>query len=516
MRRSDRPQAVFEERNLGRAAHIRTRTAAVLSLAAVLAVGLAATGTAQARVHGLMLGFSDDASFQSGNPTTRQIAFQHARAAGTEIIRLGFGWADLAPDAPPNIATTTNPDWSGYRWGPIDQAIRETVANGFIPLFIITGAPRWAEGPGRPAVSDSAPEGSWRPSAVAFRALAVALAKRYSGRFPDPANPGSFLPRVRYWQGWNEPNLTLYLSPQWTGSGRGHRPASPDTYRALLNGWYAGLKSVSRSNLVVTAGTTPFGDYGPPWMRMPPAYFWRELFCLRGRTKFRRFRCPSSPVHFDVLAHHPYPIGPPRRVAPNVDDVVVPDWPRITRPLAVAIKDRTVAPRTRKQLWATEISWDSNPPDPMGIPAQLEARYMEGAFQVMWSQGVTAVVWYLMRDQPPAPTYADSLQSGIYFRGPTIAQDTRKPSFTAFSFPFTAYKGRGGRVQFWGLAPRPGPVTIQRRLRSGAWVTFARLRARSDRLFLGTSRRAVASGTNMRAVQGRRVSLSWKSFYPGH
>jgi hypothetical protein len=392
----------------------------------------------------------------------------------------------------------------------MDQSVRETVAAGFTPLFIMEEAPAWAEGPGRPPASDAAPEGSWKPSPTAYQAVATALAKRYSGHFPDPANPGTNLPRIRYWQGWNEPNLSTYLSPQWVTKNGKSTPESPNLYRPMLNAFYKGIKSVSSSNQVVTAGTAPFGDV-PGGLRMAPALFVRELFCLSGRNGLKRVRCANSPVHFDILAHHPYPIGPPRRHAPVPDDVVVPDWNRLKKPLKVALKDGTVAPRKSKPLWATEISWDSNPPDPQGIPAKLEATYMDGAFSTMWSQGVSAIVWYLMRDEPPNPTFADSLQSGIYFRGQTIAQDTPKPSFTAFKFPFTAYI-RKGKAQLWGLAPAPGPLTVERQAANGTWATVAHLSARSDRLFLANKK--IRSGTMLRAVQGTNISLPWKVFSP--
>jgi hypothetical protein len=482
----------------------------LLALAATL-LALALPASGQAAVHGLRTGFTDFTTFQTLDQPDRLIGFQHAKAAGTSIIRLTFSWDEVAPSAPPNIATSADPNWSGYVWGPVDQAVRETVAAGITPLFEINEAPRWAEGPNRPPEGDSAPLGSWRPSPTAFQALATALAKRYSGSFPDPENPGVSLPKVIYWQGWNEPNLLIYVSPQWTRSNGKLVAESPKIYRALQNAWYRGLKAVSSKNVVVTAGTSPFGE--PPGNdRMYPAFFWREVFCLKGRNALKRVRCADSPVRFDVLAHHPYPIGPPRRHAPVPDDVVIADWSRITKPLSRAIKLGTVAPKRRKQLWATEFSWDSNPPDPQGVPARLEATYMEGAFNTMWSQGVSAVIWYLMRDQPPTPSYGATLQSGIYMRGATIADDKAKPSFTAFRFPFTAYLHKG-RAQLWGIAPAAGALTVQAQGANGTWKTVAHLRARSsDRLFLGSKR--LRAGTTLRAVQGSDVSLTWRVFSP--
>ena len=88
----------------------------------------------------------------------------------------------------------------------------------------------------------------------------------------------------------------------------------------------------------------------------------------------------------------------------------------------------------------------------------------------------------------------------MYFRGATVAEDTRKPGFYAFRFPFTAYTKRGV-AQVWGLAPDPGRVLIQRR-RGGRWRTIARLRTRPGRMFFKPmrlpARRAAAGAAGRR------------------
>jgi hypothetical protein len=487
------------------------RRFAVLAAALAAAAALALPATGSARVHGLKTGFTDIDAFQNASPEDRALAFQRAHAAGATFVRLAFSWAAIADATPANLADTSDPAWAGYQWTFSDDIIRQAESAGLTPIVEITSAPPWAEGPNRPPVSDSVPAGTWKPSPAAFGDFANAIARRYSGSYPDPANPGQSLPRVVYWQGWNEPNLSLYLNPQWVRASRGFRAESPALYRPLLNAWYRGVKGVSSRNVVITGGTSPFGDLKPGGTRMPPALFYRELFCLRGRKALRHVHCANSPVRFDVLAHHPYPIGPPRRHAPNPDDVVIADFSRLTRPLKVALKDGTVAPRRHKQVWATEFSWESNPPDPAGIPAGLEATYLEGALSELWSEGVTVAGWYNMRDDPVGAGYQFTLQSGVYMRAPSIQDDTPKPSYTAFSFPFTAYVHHG-RVQLWGLAPSTGLVTVEAQHGSG-WRTVARLHARSgDRLFLGTAR--VKAKTVLRARQGTQTSLTWTVFSP--
>jgi hypothetical protein len=485
-----------------------SRLMRIAALAATIATTLAVVATASA-AQGFQLGFTDFGAFENATGVERQTALQHARDAGASIIRLGMDWDATSKTKPPSLAVERDPSWAGYDWSETDSTVRSTAGAGLTPLMLISNAPAWAEGPNRPQVSIKYPAGSWRPSAVDYGAFAQAAAKRYSGTYPDPDFPGQMLPRVKYWQGWNEPNISLYLTPQWTKvHGRFH-DTSADIFRGLLNNFYKGVKAVDKTNVVVTAGTSPFGD-PPGGLRVPPAQFWRDVFCLSGRTALKKVRCKGSPVHFDVLAHHPYPIGPPRRHSPNPDDVVIADFDRLSKPLSAAIRKGTVAPRTRKQLWATELSWDSKPPDPNGIPERLQAIYMEGAFSELYTEGVSAVIWFNMRDQYPNPDYDSTLQSGIYFRGDTIVEDTKKLSFTSYSFPFTAYIKKG-KTQLWGLAPAPGDVTIQ--VQSGPnWTTVAHVNARSNRLFLGTAR--IKAGRNVRAIQGGATSLPWKVFTP--
>jgi hypothetical protein len=226
--------------------------------------------------------------------------------------------------------------------------------------------------------------------------------------------------------------------------------------------------------------------------------------------------CRSTPAKFDVLAHHPYPIGPPGRHAINPDDVVIPDIAKLTKPLHLAIKAGNVFPDKAKPVWATEFSWDSSPPDPGGLPAVQQARWLAGAFYVLWRQGVSTVLWWNMVDQDKGRGYQYSLQSGFYFRGASVAADKPKPSLRAFRFPFAVYRRYAdfaghGSAKLWGMAPKPGPVEIQRQKGAhGRWQTIRTLRAGADRIFQG--RLNARKGTRLRAWQGGQWSVDWKVF----
>jgi hypothetical protein len=239
---------------------------------------------------------------------------------------------------------------------------------------------------------------------------------------------------------------------------------------------------------------------------MPPARFLRELLCVSGTSKLRARNCRRTPAKFDVLAHHPYPIGSPTRRALNRDDVGIPDFAKLKRPLAVAIKAGNVVPRRAKPIWATEMSWDTSPPDPKGVKLAVQARYAAGAMYTLWRQGVDAMLWWNVRDDPRDRGYQFGLQSGVYLSGATVAQDTPKPAVQAFRFPFAAYKAKGRQTAIWGIAPAPGPVQIQRRSGSG-WKTIKTVRAGSNRVFF--TRLRANLGTRLRSLQNAETSLEF-------
>jgi hypothetical protein len=349
-----------------------------------------------------------------------------------------------------------------------------------------------SEGPDQPA--DATP-GTWRPDPAAFAAFAQAVARRYAGSF----NPGTgVLPRVRYFQAWTEPNLPYHLSPQWIRAGRHWVAESPIVYRAMLNAFYASVKAVHASDLVLTAGTASYGD-PPGGLRMRPARFVRDLLCLSG--KIAPEPCPN-PAHFDILAHDPYEFAGPTRPAYWADDVSLPDMWKLTRALAAAERTGRALPRIHHPVWVTEFGWNSNPPTRGGVPLLTRARWIEEAFYELWRQGINTATWYLIVDQPPASTYV-SWQTGLYYRN-----GRRKPGFEAFRFPFVAERMGKRHARVWTVSPDSGTIRVQA-LAAGRWRTVLGVRVRAH----GVIDRAIAvSGRPMlRAVIGSDVSLGWKT-----
>jgi len=490
------------------------RLAALAATAAVAVAGLAGAPTAL----GFQTGFTDVGAFEQLPGADRALALERVKAARGSIVRLMYNWRAIEKRPPPDDATATTPQCGCYDWSAVDSAVRDAAAGGLqVLLTTYYAAPSWWEGSHRPAVSARYPVGTWKPDAAAYGRFLTAAAHRYSGTFPDPAHPGATLPHVGYWQIWNEPNLYTDLNPQWTKVGHNRfREASPDRYRQLLSAAYDALKGVDSTNVVVTAGTAPFGE---PWRggkRIPPALFVRSLFCIDGRAHMHARNCRRTPAKFDVLAHHPYPIGPPGRHAINVDDVVIPDWAKLKAPLALAIRAGNVYPATPKPLWATEMSWDTSPPSPGGLAPETQARWLAGAMYVLWRQGVSVLTWFNLRDQAEGPGYDLTLQSGVYFRGSKVSDDRPKPSLRAFRFPFAVYrryadfKGHGPS-KLWGIAPQPGTVAVQTRADGKSpWQTILTLEADGNRIFQGHL--DAKKGMWLRAWQGGEWSVNWQVF----
>jgi hypothetical protein len=98
----------------------------------------------------------------------------------------------------------------------------------------------------------------------------------------------------------------------------------------------------------------------------------------------------------------------------------------------------------------------------------------------MWSDGVAVCTWWLLRDMPMETT---PFQSGLYLAGATIAQDTPKPTLTAFRFPFVAFPRAKGTF-VWGRVPRSDARSVVIEQQMGPrWRRLARLRSDRNGIF---------------------------------
>jgi hypothetical protein len=485
---------------------------------------------------GLARGVSDGVPLLSEEARVRELELTRIRATGADTVRIPVSWREFVAEGPPPGFHARDPADSAYRFARLDASVESAVAAGLEPLLVVSHAPAFAEAPHR---WPYAYPGSWAPNPIALEEFAAALALRYDGSFRDAMAPGGVLPRVRLFQAWNEPNLARYLEPQWVAAGGRWSAFSPLLYRQLLNGFYAGVKSVQPADVVVSAGVAPNGE--PAGVgRMAPVSFLRAMLCLgaggspaAARSTARELgevprrgnravsaggsaSCPDPP-HFDVLAVHPLSVGNPDRPAASSLDVSISDAAKITGLLGQAERDGTSLPAGRKPVWVTELNWESSPPAPGGVPARLQAAWISRALHRLWVAGVSLVDWQFLVDPYPAERASTPTgglveyqrPAGLYSAGaggnPAIALP--KPFLRGFTFPFDPLRVNRRQARVWALLMGPGqPVVLQRLGRGHRWRTIARLHAdRNGVLNALVSLRGVA---RLRLVSGALISAS--------
>jgi hypothetical protein len=404
--------------------------------------------------------------------SSQPLAFKRTRGSGAQLVRIPLEWDETAPQTRPSGWNPDDPSSPGYDWSESDAEVTGATRAGLTPLLQVDNAPQWAQ---RCESPSTLPSAICDPDPAALADFATAAARRYSGGVAG-------LPRVRYWQGLNEPNLSLFFFPQFDTAGRA---LSPGLYRDLINSFYAGVKSVHASNLVLAAG---LGPIAVPSYTIGPMRFARDLLCMKGRKHPHPApgNCGGG-VHFDIFAIHPYTTGGPSHRGGR-DDVELGDLGKLRALLKAADRAKRIKGAHRHTpLWITEFSWDSKPPDPGGLPMGILNRWTAEALHTAWSAGVSHFFWFSLRDEAhtPGAPYSQTLESGLFFRGPTLAQDRPKKVRKAFRFPFVATPGKGG-LAVWGRTPtgRGGKVVIEA-LR-GDWRRLAVRRAGKHGVFRAT------------------------------
>lgn len=451
-------------------------------LAAAVAVALLLPASSEAS-RPLRTGVVDSGPYNAG-PELLPAVLAKVHATGATTVRFYASWRRVAPATRPAGFDPANPADPAYDWSRWDTQVRSAQASGLEPILSIESAPDWAVEPGEGFA------GTRSPSPTQFGLFAQAAARRYSGSFGD-------LPRVRYWQAWNEPNYFRHLMPQYDiplsqPVDSTSRLLSPGIYRPLVNAFADGVHSVRADNLVIAGGLTPFGNENATTHVARTLPFMRRLLCMTSRNRPQP-GCRAR-IKFDVWSHHPYTAGGPTHHNASTEDVSLGDLPKMGRLLRAAVRAGHVVSRRRVAWWATELSWDTNPPDPGAVPMRLHRRWVSEALYRMWRSGISLVTWFQIRDTTAGISGEHLFQSGLYFgcaSGPEPDCWRPKPSLTAFRFPFVAFTSPKG-VLVWGRTPfgRRGRVAIEQR--GTRWHKVVTLRSDTNGIFtrtLRTSRR---------------------------
>ncbi|HRV59030.1 MAG: hypothetical protein KDB54_00610 [Solirubrobacterales bacterium] len=444
-------------------------------------------------------------------------AFDHAAASGATIIRNNLYWAYVLADGESTTKPgtelqpfdPTDPASPYYHWATFDKIVRKSAARGISVVFAVVSPPRWAR------ISSCQGSGVCSPKPSDYADFVTAAARRYSGTF-DPGDGDGVLPRVRFWQAWVEPNLSLFYKPIFKGNGA---PSAPYTFRNLLNAFYDAVHSVNNSNFVIAGGLAP---NAVPGKAIAPLDFTRRALCMTGSYKRPKpIRGCNFKVKADAWAVHPYTTGSPVHSPSKPDNMTVSALPRMTNLLRKATQAKRLTSRFgRTQLWVTEFSWDSKPSDPGGVPSKLLSRWVAQAMYLAYKANVQTFTWFGLRDQARSSgqKWSDTFESGLYFRRASVDKDKAKPVLKAFRQPFYAEKTRAG-FRFWGRTADSQKATVDifgRRKGSGRFSRVTTVQANANGLFAGVVRRRgfTARGSVFAKPRGASSSIAfglWKT-----
>jgi hypothetical protein len=383
---------------------VRRAICLALALAAIAALAAPAAFAAER----MWIGFHDDPSFRwAGDRTTR---IESAASKGATVMRLLVQWNQTAPTRPERASNPFDP---AYNLQDLDDTIRTAQEADMEVMLTISGTPRWANGGRTPNVM---------PKRLSdFTAFAQAIASRYSGRFAG-------YPFVRFWSVWNEPNLQLFLSPQFDARGRS---VAPRNYARLYAAAYKGIKAGNPRALVAIGETSARGSDKPTGVRP-----------IHSPGRFAELVAKANPrLKFDAWSHHPYPFTPNLRPSQQVrwPNVTLGSLPRFEEYLKKWFKRQTVP------IWVTEYGHQTKPPDTLGVSYAKQAAYIKQSIAIAKTYPfVTMFIWFVYQDDPGQPW-----ESGVYNRAG--APKGGSPSgFSAAARPLDArnavYRLRGGTV----------------------------------------------------------------------
>jgi hypothetical protein len=519
----------------------RVALAGIVALSAVSICALSSPAAADASTNQLAL-FAEAAGLQS-NPVA---TLNRLRELGVGAVRLPVRWQDIAPDVgsarrPTRFNATDPAAYPAGAWTRYDQIIRTAQADGIRILLLVTGgAPLWATGNDRPGGHAYL---QWKPSAPEYRNFVQAVATRYSGSYRTCASC-SPLPRVNFWEIWNEPNWGPSLAPQSTNGSR--VSTSPSIYRGLLDaGWAALQRSGHGHDTIVVGSLSPRGFLVPASRSLPqglpgsfsttkPLRFLRTLFCVD--SQYRPLRgaaagvvgCPSTtagsrsfrgqhPALFNASGFgiHPYPFElPPTQADSNDPDYV--EFSQIPR-LASALDraERAYGSHRRLAIYNTEYGYETNPPNRSNrfVSPATAATYINWAEYLSWrNPRLATTMQYLLYDPNPHAGQA-TFGLGSFAAGLIFYHGKPKADYYAYRMPIflpvTATR-RGRTLEVWGcvrpahLAKSLQRVAIQFRSRSGgSFRTVKTVAIRNPRGYFDTRVAFPGNGA---------VKLSWR--YP--
>lgn len=447
--------------------------------------------------------FQDDNHLIYASDAVVARTMDRMKALGADRLRVTLLWSAIAPDLaatqkPPGFDGADPGDYPAGAWDNYDRLVQDAADRGLALNFNITvPGPLWAMG----ASPRSDIANRYAPSPAEFGDFVRAVARRY--------------PQVSYWTIQNEPNQPGWLDPQWVRSRKGWAEASPSVYRGLVDAaWQALQETGHGADTILIGETAPKGVSVRGVTRaLSPGRFIKRLYCLDDHLQLLRGAaasargCPAndSPGAFRAAhpglfastgyAHHPYElIFAPNRPPRHSDWYTIANLPRLA---ALLRRVRARFGAGSMPLYLTEFGYQTHPPDPLGVSAAQQARYLNQAEYLAYrSRNVRTLGQFLLYDD--GPPFAVTFQSGLDY-----ANGRAKPAQAAYRFPLwlpDPLVARGRRLHVWGLlraAPNGQAHNVDVLFRAAGqrrYHRIAKVRTQAARGYVDTYVHVVRSG----------------------
>ena len=415
--------------------------AAPLLASLLLAASLAGAWPAPARAAHDQRTVFDPPGLQlvHASPQQRANMLDQIAASGADTVRLLVYWRAYTPapnstEKPAGFDASDPTDYPQGTFDALDASVRGITERGMKVLMTPTApAPTWATAGGTMGLN--------RPDPAEFRQFVEALGMRYSGSCY--CGTSSALPRVSLWSVWNEPNLFLFIHPQFV---HGHS-VSGTIYRGLFLAAQRALEASGHGGDPLLIGETA---PTPGTKSTPPLAFLRGVLCLDAHY---RPVGHCAPITADGWAQHPYLLGrTPWNVPRKKSYITIGSLSRLTTALQRAYS--AGATTTRLPVWVTEFGVESypEPATRFGVSPIRQAEYMAICEYLLWrNPQVAAYGQYLLNDDPGRFDYL-SFQTGLRY-----ADGAPKPAYSSFPMTLVARRIGSGQVVLWGhVRPEAG------------------------------------------------------------
>lgn len=308
----------------------------------------------------------------SNNPDPALVEQRLTRMGLTQAkwTRLDIDWSKVAIERPRNARNPADP---AYDWRMYDQIMLGLHRRGISVMVTLLGTPAWAT-----------PSGRWNaaPPTGPGSDFAMAVARRYNGKFPAPG--GGTLPAIRTLSPRNEPNIDMMTSPQCAWTGKRWVPVSAKNYAKLLRASYVKVKAVAPRTVVVAGETAAANNSG---CKSSSTTIGTQSFLQQTVRALGKGKRP-----FDAWAQHMHSVGPPGRAA------FFPSWSTLGR-LTKQLNDLRGGRRMPLIISETSYATSYSPYHRYFVTEAQQAAWVNRGFQLAKANpNVVAVVYFNLQD----------------------------------------------------------------------------------------------------------------------